>query len=173
MQCDNQCPLVEWYRFKTSCSIATCKFYTDVLVTKCIAIERKESVGKKQLTDRELAYYKFGVDGVNSVIAYRKKVQIRSKKLLILYYYVQYVYANVDYKSYTLHKKLKKFQKKFPLRLKKLNITEDLFAAMLDGNVFLKYSTRLVNDPDITLNAMLFIKDSVWKQCKQYTNIKE
>ena len=68
----NQCTLVDWYRFKGRCEVKTCKFFTDKLNSGCLAIERKDTYGKKLLTDRELRYYKFGNDlPINAVSAHR------------------------------------------------------------------------------------------------------
>ena len=45
------CPLVEWFIFSGQCPISTCKFNTKMLVSGCLAKERKDTMGKKLLTE--------------------------------------------------------------------------------------------------------------------------
>jgi hypothetical protein len=160
----NQCPLVEWYKYKNKCTIATCKFNTQALASGCIAIERLDTNGKKLLTDRELCYYKFNNSiSVVEVTQHRKKVMQRVKRILTLHYYVQYIHTNVKLVEYKVPKICLKLLRKPPFKLAKLNINEITLCNMLNVNNFNAFKQSMKLDSDFHIWDVFFMTQKKWE----------
>ena len=164
----NQCTLVDWYRFKGRCEVKTCKFFTDKLNSGCLAIERKDTYGKKLLTDRELRYYKFGNDlPINAVSAHRKKMLINVKKVIALYYYIQYIQNNCQIQQIECDENMANLLTKFPLKLKKINVSPVLLANMLIESNFESYRKSVKLEEDFKLNDLFLIPLKKWNDLRQ------
>lgn len=165
--------LVEWFEFTKKCSIHSCKFNTDRLETGCLAIERKDTLGKKLLTDRELCYYKFNNDiPLQSVTALRKHALCKTKKIISLYYYVQFVQNQTHLLQIEPTIEATKLLTKFPVRLKKLNITPVLLANLLIESNFEKFKTKKSIDESYKMNDLFLIHSSKWSQ-QYYTKVEK
>lgn len=89
----NDCPLVDWYKFKGKCPIRTCKNHTERLKTGCLGLEHKFSSGDKVITDSELLIYKFPKQRMTSrsVSSLRKKTLNQVKYSMVLSEFIQYL----------------------------------------------------------------------------------
>jgi hypothetical protein len=158
-----QCLLVETFTFKGQCPITTCKFNTNKLETGCIGLERRDTYGKKLLTDRELRFYKFDSDvSIVTVAAHRKRVLYNVKRIITLYYYVHYIQNSCKLLQIALTDGEAKLLTRFPMRLKKMHITETLLANMLLESNFALFKKSLKLDVGIRQADIMFISDKRW-----------
>lgn len=160
----NQCALVEWFRYEGACKITTCKFNTQMLDSGCLCIGRRDTVGKRFLTDTELKYYKFdSTFTVNDVTQYRKKAMIRAKKLIAMYYYTQFILNNCKIMHYVLPESCQMLLEKFPFRLSKMNITPILLANMLIPNNFVTFKRKVNLDSEYMIWDMFLMTRKKWE----------
>lgn len=158
----NQCPLVNWFKFETKCAIKRCKYYSDMLETGCIAIERS-SQQRKELTDVELMYYKFNNKvPISKVLAHKKIVAMRVKHILILHKYIQYV-NDLCYESLEYDSQFDSLLKAFPLKLKKLNVTPHVLVGILNEKHFKDFCTKNNIDSDVKLHSILMLSEKAFK----------
>jgi len=161
----SKCVLVEWYQFKGQCPIKRCKFNTSKLKTGCLALERRDTAGKKLLTDRELRYYKFDNEThVNNISTHRKKVLANTKRIITLYYYIQYILNNCKIQQIECGPNAEKLLHEFPLKLKKLNMTSTLLANMLIESNFEQYKKSARPEEDYKIYDLLLIPHKKWVQ---------
>ena len=94
----NDCPLVDWYKFKDKCQIKTCKYYTSRYKSGCLGIEHKFASGEKVITDSEILYYKFPGEKMTArgVATLRKKTLQQVKFTVVLSSFIEYLEDNVS-----------------------------------------------------------------------------
>lgn len=119
----NQCTYVEWFRFK-QCTIRSCKNWTIITQSRCMAIDRVQPAGAKIITDAELHMYKYPTQKVSTrlVAMKRKKALLRVKSVLILKEYVSHLYLKyLDTRQRPVRNRhTEKAEKSFPLRIRQL-----------------------------------------------------
>lgn len=86
-----QCPLTDQYRFRTKCSIKTCKYYSETTNSNCIGIDTKFAAHDKPITDSELVMYKFPNMNAREVAGIRKRSVNRVQAVISLSKIVAYV----------------------------------------------------------------------------------
>lgn len=119
-----QCPYVSWFRFKT-CTIKTCKNFTDKTASKCLAIDREAPTGNKVISDAEIHLFKFHNDNVSTrlVSMRRKKAVDRVKCILALHGFIEHLkakYTGEERKGWFIHPLLTETRAKYPLKIKRL-----------------------------------------------------
>lgn len=87
-----RCPYQSWYRF-TSCTISSCKNYTEKTKSHCLGIDRKAPIGNKVISDAEIHLFKFpeGEMSTRNVSLKRKRAVTRVKCIIALHGYLQYL----------------------------------------------------------------------------------
>lgn len=91
-----QCPEQADYRFKTACTIQTCKFFTEHTKNKCMALDTKFAASEKGITDSELCVLKFPEHDKKTVFTIRKNAQDRVRAIIVLYQFARHCYDNED-----------------------------------------------------------------------------
>jgi hypothetical protein len=140
----NTCVYVPQFKFHT-CTIKTCKNYTDVTATHCLAIDRVQPLGNKIISDAELHMFKFNADGVTSrlVSLKRKKAIYRVKAILILNQFIEFIKSN--YKSNGLAfngKSVEKAELSYPLKIRKLKFQNWMWEYLVDQKVYAKFTKQ-------------------------------
>jgi hypothetical protein len=137
-----ECPLVDWYRFK-ECTITTCKFWTENVSSKCLALHRQTPTGNKSISDAELHYYKFNKRINRRMVAIkRKKAVYRVKATLIYYEYLSYL----QLKYIPLNKPInmdiaEKLKTRFPFTLKNMDWIPWL-DQLFDQTIYINFLTE-------------------------------
>lgn len=140
----NTCVYVPQFKFKT-CTIRTCKNYTEVTSCKCLAIDRAQPVGNKAISDSELHLFKFGSDGVTGrlVSIKRKKAVFRVKAILILYSYIEYIKNNYKPSGKVFQgKAIDKAEISYPLKIRKLEFQNWMWEYLVDAKVYAKFTGK-------------------------------
>lgn len=122
----HQCLYVEWYKFK-QCNIKTCKNFSSVVPTHCLAIDRTIPQGNKLISDVELHRYKYPDEGITTrLVSMKRKYAVeRVKSVLVLSEYIDYIRIKyTDSKKTNCKYVYKRVRNKFPLKLKKLNFKQ-------------------------------------------------
>ena len=110
-----------------------------------------------------MRYYKFdNTLQVNAVTAYRKKILVNVKKIITLYYYIQYVLNNCQIRQIECGEEALKLLTKFPLKLKKINVTPTLLANLLVESNFENFKKSVNLEEDYKLNDVLLIPHKKW-----------
>ena len=140
----HSCVYVEGYRFY-ECVIKTCKNFTDVTKTKCLAIDRVQPVGNKIISDAELHLYKFTDTRVSTrlVSIKRKKAVTRVKAILILNSLIEFIRENYKpgEKAYS-GKMVEKLELDYPLRIRKLQFYNWMWPYLTSKKVYKKFVTK-------------------------------
>lgn len=85
-----QCPEHGEYKFKTNCTIETCKFFTNHTKNKCMALDTKFAASEKGITDSELCILKFPSLDKKTVFAIRKSAQERVRSIIVLHHFAKH-----------------------------------------------------------------------------------
>lgn len=143
----NQCPLVEWYRFK-QCTIATCKNFSTKCKSNCMQLDRIEPKGTKVISDAELHLYKFPDEAVSTrlIALRRKKAVSQVKNILILKHFIAYL-KEVQVKASKINLKyesdlIDRYKNKYPFKIKRLGFEDWMWPFITDEVVFSTYKTR-------------------------------
>lgn len=160
----NNCPLVDWYKFKV-CKLYTCKNYTKVTRRRCLELDRVKPK-TKSYTDAELHLYKYKEDNVTTRLVgiRRKKAIDRVKSVLVLKRWLELLVTYPVVKV-TLTPQQEKQQNKFPLNIKKLGWDPNYWHYMTekDFNNFIKISNKEAECNLLTLKDVLQITDRKYK----------
>lgn len=173
----NACVYVEGYRFY-ECVIRSCKNFTDVTKTKCLAIDRVQPIGNKVISDAELHLYKFSKDKVSTrlVSIKRKKAVTRVKAILILHAYIEYIRENHKPKEEAYSGKMvEKLELDYPLRVRKLQFYNWMWPYLTSKKVHAKFVRKKGGECaafkiHMLLNLTRMKYETLLKQLKEDTN---
>lgn len=152
----HQCKLVSFYWFDC-CAISSCKNYSPILESKCMLLERKETLNSdKGMSDHEIKYFK-GYEDVRQVTKNKKKAFDATYALLILDKYLEYCAAlptrNFSPKLYN-NKKLKKITTHYPFNLKEFSLNLSTLSYVFRKSTYdsfsIKTSCKMCADYDLT-----------------------
>ena len=137
----HRCVYVEGYQFY-ECVVKTCKNFTAVTKTKCLAVDRVQPVGNKIISDAELHLYKFSDAKVSTrlVSIKRKKAVNRVKAILILNAFLEFIRENYKpgEKTYS-GKMVEKLELDYPLRIRKLQFYNWMWPYLTSKKVYKKF----------------------------------
>lgn len=164
-----QCPLYEDYRFRTNCTISSCKNYSPFTPSRCLGIDTKFSSDDKTITDVELLHYKFNNKeiSIKEVTAFRKRAVDRVKSVLVLYRLVSHISEKEDFSEGTKYQYGKypiidELVQNKPLRVKVLGFQPWMLKFIFDE----KYVSKVVG-PKFKVRQALGLKN------KEYISIQE
>ena len=161
------CVYHEWYKFKT-CNIKTCKYYSKVTNTNCMAIDREQPTGNKIISDAELHYYKFGDQKLSTRIVSlkRKKAIDRVKCVFILYKFIEYIRESYKEIDVVIPDKLKeKIESKYPFTIKKLGYRTWMLPYLFDEDVFERFLKNRKGECNAySLNTVLNLTSTKFKK---------
>lgn len=162
-----QCPLNENYRFRTKCTIRSCKNYSSFTETRCLGLDVKFASDDKTITDVELLHYKFDDREVSlkDVSNVRKKAVERVKNVLALYRLVSYIADKEDFTEgtnyqYGVSPNIDDLLRSKPLRIKLLGFQPWMLKFIFDE----KYVKEVVG-PKFKIQQVLGLKT------KEYSSI--
>lgn len=138
------CIYVEQFRFR-ECTIKTCKNYTDVTATKCLAIDRVQPVGNKIISDAELHLYKYSKEKVSTrlISLKRKKAIMKVKAILILHSLLEYIRENYKPKGRVFKcNQITKVEAEYPLKIRKLQFQNWMWPYLISKKVWRKFVTK-------------------------------
>lgn len=173
------CPNVEWFKFVT-CTISSCKNYTEETKRKCLALDRVRPSGAKFISDHELHLYKLRAQNISSrsVQVKRMKATNRIRAILVMKKYIEFIKHHNALKEkgvFTLPL-IQLAEKKTWLRSKKLGWQNWMWEYFLDASTWEKFQRKhkhdLFNDAEqnpIELHNLLGMKRLNFdKLCSQY-----
>lgn len=153
------CPQVSWFKFRTHCTINTCKYHSERLISKCMQIDAR--IETSNFTDSELLYYKFSDRKitVRSVATKRKQACNRVRNILILNTYIEYIRENHSPTGldYTKNKYVSRLLSTYPLKIKKLRFEQWMLPYMFSMKVFNKFRQEIHDQQPTDLLAILEI----------------
>lgn len=139
------CIYVENFQFH-ECTIRTCKNFTDVTRTKCLAIDRVQPVGNKIISDAELHLYKFSQEKVSTrlISIKRKKAITRVKAILILHSFIEYIRENHKPKGVRVYggKLVERLEMDYPLKVRKLQFYNWMWPYLTSKKVWRKFALK-------------------------------
>lgn len=168
------CVYVEQFKFH-ECTIKSCKNYTDVTTTKCLAIDRVQPVGNKIISDAELHLYKFSKEKVSTrlISIKRKKAIMRVKGILILHSFIEYIRDNHKPKGFAYSTKtIEKLESDYPLKVSKLQFYNWMWPYLTSKKVWRKFAKKKGGECHtfkvyMLLNLTRIKYESLLKQLKQ------
>lgn len=138
------CVYIPQYMFR-ACTIKTCKNYTAITSSRCLAIDRVQPIGNKIISDSELHLFKFSEAGVTSrlISIKRKKAVFRVKAILVLYSYLQYIKEHYKPTGELFRgKHIEKAEVSYPLKVRKLGFRNWMWRFMVDPEVYAKFTKK-------------------------------
>lgn len=172
------CVYVDNYKFH-ECTIKSCKNFTDVTRSKCLAIDRVQPVGNKIISDAELHLYKFGKEKVSTrlISIKRKKAITRVKAILILHSFIEYIRDNHRPKKRAYEGKLiEKLELDYPLKVRKLQFYNWMWPYLTSKKVWKKFTTKKGGEcaafkVHMLLNLTRMKYETLIKQLKEESNV--
>lgn len=173
----HSCVYVDGYRFY-ECVVKTCKNYTDVTRTHCLAIDRVQPIGNKIISDAELHLYKFSDAKVSTrlVSIKRKKAVTRVKAILILNALIEFIRENYKPgdKAYS-GKMVEKLELDYPLRIRKLQFYNWMWPYLTSKKVYKKFVKKKGGEcatfkVHMLLNLTRMKYETLIKQLKEDSN---
>ena len=152
----HQCKIAPFYRFD-ACAVKTCKNHSEILESRCMLVERKESLNSdKGMSDHEIKYFKAYPD-VKQVTKNKKRAFDAVYGLLIFDKYIEYCNAqptrNFNEKLYN-NKKLKRVMNNYPFNLKEfsfnLSTLSYVFRKATYDSFSIKTGCKMCADFDLT-----------------------
>lgn len=97
-----KCPMCPRYKFKTTCRVTTCKMWTPITASNCLAIDIKFSAEDKPFSDGELLHYKFSDKelSVKDIAKIRRQAVDRVKGLIMLSQFILTLKENPPQQKY-------------------------------------------------------------------------
>lgn len=139
------CIYVENFKFH-ECTIRSCKNFTDVTRTKCLAIDRVQPVGNKIISDAELHLYKFSQEKVSTrlISIKRKKAITRVKAILILHSFIENIRENYKPKGTRVYggKLVERLEMDYPLKIRKLQFYNWMWPYLISKKVWRKFAQK-------------------------------
>lgn len=136
------CVYVPQFKFR-ECTITSCKNYSAITDSKCLAIDRVQPTGNKAISDAELHLFKFSGENVTSrfVSIKRKKAVERVKAMLILHAYITWIctkFKPTPGKVFA-SRQIDKAEAGYPLKVKKLQFKNWMWEHITDAQVFSEF----------------------------------
>lgn len=168
------CIYVEQFQFR-QCTIKTCKNYTPITTSKCLAIDRVQPVGNKIISDAELHLYKYSSEKVSTrlISLKRKKAITRVKAILILHSLLEYIRENYKPKGRVWDgSTMMKAESEYPLKVRRLQFKNWMWPYLVSKKVWNKFATKKGGEcaafkPHMLLNLDRESFDSLIAQFKQ------
>lgn len=141
------CPNVGWYQFK-SCTVKTCKNYTDRTESRCLALDREAPVGTKIISDSELHLFKFPKDGVSTrlVSMKRKRAISRVKCILALHGFIEYLqdkYGSTQHAAVVCNRAvLLDAESRYPLKVKRLEFENWMWQFIMSEAEYAEFASQ-------------------------------
>jgi hypothetical protein len=134
-----ECPAEPTYRFKTNCTISSCKYHSTVTESHCLALASLLE-GERALTDAELLLYKYPKSNMSEkdVSVLRRKATDRVRAVVSLYACLVYIreYCNkVEVFTYSDNSLVSELVKKQPLSILKLGFEPWMFVYLIDSAI--------------------------------------
>ena len=140
----HQCRANPDYYFD-ECCVSSCKNYSAVIQSKCLAEERKDCLNSDRgISDHEIRFFK-SYSSVKQVVRNRKQAFNSVYAILILDKYLDYInqLQKVPTKEQILlEKDISAVLKKYPLNLPDFNITPSLLVYLFDEATYNAFSVR-------------------------------
>jgi L-fucose mutarotase/ribose pyranase (RbsD/FucU family) len=173
----HSCIYVEGYEFH-ECAVKSCKNFTDVTASKCLAVDRVQPAGNKIISDAELHLYKYSADKVSTrlISIKRKKAITRVKAILILHSLLEYIRDNHKPKERVYNTKLiEKLESEYPLKIAKLQFYNWMWPYLTSKKVWKKFSKLKGGEcSDFKIHMLLNLTkskyDTLISQLKDNTN---
>ena len=137
------CPLVPWYELQT-CSITTCKNFTQETAHKCLELDRKKPEGTKQFSDAELNLYKFRQRSISTrLVQIHRKTAIQNvKSILILKKFIVWIDENFKSGAKFDYEDMLRLEKEYPLKIKRLGWKNWMWEYVLDESVWTRFAAK-------------------------------
>jgi len=170
----HQCVYVPWFHFK-KCTIKTCKNFTSITETQCLALDRVQPSGVKVITDAELHMYKFPNAKISTrlVSMKRKKALARVKSVLILKEYLAWIYSKYkDTQQVSKQNRYtEKVEKAFPLKIKQLRFENWMWPHLVSEAEYREFTRNHEGEcSQFTLQELLHMTDLKFKTLVQSLN---
>lgn len=88
------CPLLDGFKFKTKCSIETCKYHSCFTKSNCLHLDTNISTGNKVLSDSEIVLHKLPDHSPKQVASIRKNAISRVGAILAVRKLIEHVKEN-------------------------------------------------------------------------------
>lgn len=165
------CIYVSEYKFKV-CEITTCKNYSAVTPSSCLAIDRAKTQGTKFISDAELHLFKYSAKKVTTrfVAMRRKKAVDRVKNILILKKFIDYIRETYEDQGesspFIKGKYAQKAQTVYPLYIEKLGFKNWMFHYLIDNEVQKEFieSNKGGECKRLEVNKILNLSDFVYNK---------
>ena len=155
-----QCPYVSWYQFN-QCSIKSCKQHTTEAPHHCLAVDRIRPEGTKVISDAEIHLYKYKDDKISTRLVQmrRKNATDRVRNLLVLHAFIEHIRENKESGGVFTTPSLTRMERRYPLRIRKLNWQNWMWEYLLDDATWKSFRTGKSKElAEIGLDQLLCIK---------------
>lgn len=157
------CVYVPTYKFK-KCEISSCKNWSSVTKTSCLAIDRVQPIGNKVISDAEIHLFKFSEAGVTGrlVSAKRKRAVTRVKCILTLHAYLVWIRGKFtpEVGKFYRGKHVEKAELEYPLRISKVGFKNWMWPYLVDPEVYKQFLGKKEGEcTEIELYHMLDMTD--------------
>lgn len=150
-----QCKLVEWYKFNDQCCIKTCKYWSGVTPTHCLAIDHKFPSGDRTISESELLLYKFRPEDnmdTRSISSFRKRGPADITNTLIAYHFIEYIAEEYGSKRTKLVGKNRRFERLFEqtnLRFRRIGYKHWMLPYLIDQKIWNEFKQKRNIDPEV------------------------
>ena len=140
----HQCRANPDYYFD-ECCVSSCKNYSAVIPSKCLAVERKDCLNSDRgISDHEIRFFK-NYSSVKQVVRNRKQAFNSVYSIIILDKFIDYI--NQLQKVFVpqqilLEKDISEVLTKYPLNLPDFNVTPSLLVYLFDEATYNAFSVR-------------------------------
>ena len=139
----NTCLYVEWYKFH-KCEIRTCKNFTSITRTSCLALDRVNPSGVRAITDAELHMYKYPEAKVSTrLIALKRKAAVdRVKAMLVLRELIEFIREKNHVGQSVETPATIKLESLYPLKVKKLKFESWMWPHIVSTKTYEEFLSR-------------------------------
>lgn len=166
-----QCPVNPDYRFKTKCTIKNCRMYTERTKNHCMEIDTL-FVGDKNISDKELVFYKRPGMDLKDMTSLRKKAVNRVYAIIAMRAAIQYieenkkeVVLNVELMPANIKNVFNKVLASKIFKVAELNLKPWMLAMLLDKNYAEEFPTNLHS---FQLHLLFLITPTELKNLTEY-----
>lgn len=148
-----------WYKFH-KCEVKTCKNFTPITKSSCLAIDRVNPSGVKSITDAELHMYKYPEAKVSTrLISLKRKSAVdRVKAILILREYIEFIKVSKEKGMPIVTASTAKAESAYPLKVKRLKFEQWMWPHLVSPTLYKEFlSTRSGECSLIDLHQLLNI----------------
>lgn len=163
------CPQSDWFKFKT-CTIKTCKNYTEETVSKCLGIDRIKPEGSKVISDAEIHMFKFRKAGITTRLVQikRKEAIERIRFILVLQRFVSWIKATYTSGAVFTLDALLDAEDVFPLKIRRLGWENWMWEYFIDEDVWVEFCKKAgIKPSEVNQGQLLFMKASRYEKLVQ------